>query len=292
MQKRCEPSHPYPCVLPHAHGPAHLTRLARHCVRDAFAVRVPLAGHLPSTTSATASAALFAGFAGTTCPSDFPSSCISGVPPQRSLSGPPHDQRDGRAWDLPVLAHKDSVHAQVLRPRGVRRRLAITPPTMWPSACGDGVGTPIDLISRLNSPACTYPYQRFADALTERPAHDSGPPWIATPSMSGVLIPFLMPVYPGAPPRRSSANAAQGGLTPAPERPTPEGQIFAVGTALAGGPPHRSQRAELPHWAPASGASVEAHGGVGVHDAGGREPSGGEAVHPRPVQTAALAAAP
>ncbi len=28
----------------------------------------------------------------------------------------------------------------------------------------------------------------------------------------------------------------------------------AVGTALAGGPPHRSQRAGLPHWAPASGA--------------------------------------
>src|SRR6266516_3881809 len=28
--------------------------------------------------------------------------------------------------------------------------------------------------------------------------HDWGPPWIATPSMSGVLIPFLMPVYPGA----------------------------------------------------------------------------------------------
>src|SRR4029453_6895233 len=30
------------------------------------------------------------------------------------------------------------------------------------------------------------------------PTHDLGPPWIATPSMSGVLIPFLMPVYPGA----------------------------------------------------------------------------------------------
>ena len=28
----------------------------------------------------------------------------------------------------------------------------------------------------------------------------------------------------------------------------------AVGTALAGGPPHRSQRAGLPHWAPTSGA--------------------------------------
>src|SRR6266508_4219006 len=28
--------------------------------------------------------------------------------------------------------------------------------------------------------------------------HDLGPSWIATPSMSGVLIPFLMPVHPGA----------------------------------------------------------------------------------------------
>ncbi len=100
--------------------------------------------------------------------------------------------------------------------------------------------------------------------------------------MLGVLIPFLLPVYPGAPPRRSSANAAQGGLTPAPERPTPEGQNFAVGTALAGGPPHRSQRAGLPHWAPASGTSVETHLWMGVHDAGGGEPPGGEAVHAAP----------
>jgi hypothetical protein len=28
---------------------------------------------------------------------------------------------------------------------------------------------------------------------------------------------------------------------------------MAVGTALTGGPPHRSQRAGLPHWAPALG---------------------------------------
>ena len=33
------------------------------------------------------------------------------------------------------------------------------------------------------------------------------------------------------------------------------GQV-AVGTALSGRPPHRSQRAELPHWAPASGANA------------------------------------
>ena len=31
----------------------------------------------------------------------------------------------------------------------------------------------------------------------------------------------------------------------------------AVGTALSGGPPHRSQRAELPHWAPGSGPASD-----------------------------------
>ena len=30
-------------------------------------------------------------------------------------------------------------------------------------------------------------------------------------------------------------------------------EVVAVGTALAGGPPRRSQRAELPHWAPTMG---------------------------------------
>ena len=58
------------------------------------------------------------------------------------------------------------MHAQVLRPRGVRRQLAIALPAMLPSAYYNGVGTPEHLISRLNSPACTYPCQRFAGALT------------------------------------------------------------------------------------------------------------------------------
>src|SRR6266540_5203100 len=40
--------------------------------------------------------------------------------------------------------------------------------------------------------------------------------------------------------------------------PTDVGVQVAVGTALAGGPPHRSQRAGLPHWAPASGPGGEA----------------------------------
>lgn len=42
----------------------------------------------------------------------------------------------------------------------------IAPSAVWPSTLSDGVGTPITLISRLNSPACTYRYRRFACALT------------------------------------------------------------------------------------------------------------------------------
>ena len=41
----------------------------------------------------------------------------------------------------------------------------ITPSPMLPSALFNSVGTPITLISRLNSPACTYPCQRFAVIL-------------------------------------------------------------------------------------------------------------------------------
>ncbi len=42
----------------------------------------------------------------------------------------------------------------------------ITPSLMLPSAYLNGVGSPDYAISRLNSPACTYPCQRFACSLT------------------------------------------------------------------------------------------------------------------------------
>jgi hypothetical protein len=41
---------------------------------------------------------------------------------------------------------------------------------MLPSVSLNDVGTPKPLISRLNSPACTYPYQRFANAPTDTSA--------------------------------------------------------------------------------------------------------------------------
>jgi hypothetical protein len=56
------------------------------------------------------------------------------------------------------------------RPRGVHQQLAIALPAMSPSAFRDGVDTPNPLISRLTNPACTYPCQRFTDALTNASA--------------------------------------------------------------------------------------------------------------------------
>jgi len=46
----------------------------------------------------------------------------------------------------------------------------VTPPAVLPSAFLDNVGTPISLISRLNSPAYTYPCERFAHVLTNADA--------------------------------------------------------------------------------------------------------------------------
>jgi hypothetical protein len=72
----------------------------------------------------------------------------------------------------------------------------------------------------------------------------------------------------------------------------PAASGVAVGTALAGGPPHRSQRAELPHWAPASGSGCEAHVRVGMHRPDFRKPSSCVPVHPFPVDPSALASPP
>ena len=65
-----------------AHGPAHCDApIPALCPGRVLLAVFPLAGGLSSTDSATAAAALFAGFAGTTPPSDFPRSFISGLPP-------------------------------------------------------------------------------------------------------------------------------------------------------------------------------------------------------------------
>src|SRR5215207_4200305 len=79
--------------------------------------------------------------------------------------------------------------------------------------------------------------------------------------------------------------------SPAGSGPPRASPVIAVGTALAGGPPHRSQRALLTHWAPALGTNAKTHVGEGMRHAGGRQPSSREAVHALPTDPRALAAA-
>jgi hypothetical protein len=72
-----------------------------------------------------------------------------------------------RSCSQPVLAHGDSVHAQVLRPRGVHQRLTNSAASDVAFRVSAPRRHPETLISRLNSPACTYPCQRFTHALTD-----------------------------------------------------------------------------------------------------------------------------
>ena len=69
--------------------------------------------------------------------------------------------------------------------------------------------------------------------------------------------------------------------------------MVAVGTIRvdtdANRPPHRSQRAELPHWALISGSNSKARLRPGLDNAGRGKPSINEAIHARPVEPPALA---
>ena len=89
------------------------------------------------------------------------------------------------------------MHAWGLRLRRVLRVLAMAHPSMLPSAMLNGVGTPVAIISQLNTlPACA-PVN--ASMATSRLAtHDSGPGWIATPFLYDSFIHNSTPVYPGA----------------------------------------------------------------------------------------------
>jgi hypothetical protein len=72
------------------------------------------------------------------------------------------------------------MHARGLRLRGVLRALALTLPSVLPSAMLNDVGTPVAIISQLNTlPACA-PVNASMAAL-RLVTHDSGSGWFATP---------------------------------------------------------------------------------------------------------------
>ena len=67
---------------------------------------------------------------------------------------------------------------------------------------------------------------------------------------------------PAFEPRRPRAKSPAGRASRGGERRI--NNAFAVGTALTGGPPHRSQRALLTHWAPISGHDAQSLFGIRV----------------------------
>jgi hypothetical protein len=89
------------------------------------------------------------------------------------------------------------MHARGLRLRGVRRVLAVTHPSVLPSAMLNDVGTPVAIISQLHTlPA--LPPVNTSMAASRPTTHDSRPGWLATPFLYDSFIHNSTPVYPGA----------------------------------------------------------------------------------------------
>jgi hypothetical protein len=87
------------------------------------------------------------------------------------------------------------MHAWGLRLRRVLRVLAMAHPSMLPSAMLNGVGTPVAIISQLNTlPACAP--VNASMAASRLATHDSGPGWIATPFLYDSFIHNSTPVAP------------------------------------------------------------------------------------------------
>ena len=89
------------------------------------------------------------------------------------------------------------MHAWGLRLRGVLRALAIAHPSVLPSAMRNDVGTPVAIISQLNTlPACAS--VNASMAALRLVMHDSRSGWLAKPFLYDSSIHYSTPVYPGA----------------------------------------------------------------------------------------------
>lgn len=89
------------------------------------------------------------------------------------------------------------MHAWGLRLRRVLRMLAVTHPSVLPSATWYNVGTLIAIISQLNTQPALPPVNASL-AASRLAMHDSGPGWLAKPFLYDSSIHYSMPVYPGA----------------------------------------------------------------------------------------------
>ena len=155
---------------------------ARLCVRCVLCWSAfPLVPGLGSANSAAGRPALFIGFIATMPESDFSGSCISGFG-----SSPP--ATDHPATTAPMADPEISRFPRKERPYMPGSKTTPGPagtrndaPASFAFRGVNNVGTRVSNAFAAQWLAYTLPYRRFADT-SRRPAHGSGPMWIATPS--------------------------------------------------------------------------------------------------------------
>jgi hypothetical protein len=233
-------------MMPGEHGPA-VPELARRmtacsCDRDPARALVPVLTAMPD----------------------------GGIPLGDILAGSGYAHRDAEAWAIP-LRHAGAQLVQDLHPadrgpRGTHHGAIIANGNLYCPA------TPRQLLGLGPLARDATPDQAAGhDAQTAETARyklgkitsddEDGYHRVMCPAVTGKI---RCPLRPASmtldrnrpeiltPPEHPPACCAQQTITVPPQ--VAAKTRVAVGTALAGGPPHRSQRAGLPHWAPTSGA--------------------------------------
>lgn len=152
----------------------------------------PLARPLPSTASAPFCPDLFGGFFGTMSLSDFPASFIDAVRPL-AFSSRPGSPSSGRCRDLPCPVQRDSHMPRLFDRVGgsTASRYRQYPFCLLHPRTASASQI---VVFAAQSPRPVLPRQRFTWP-SRASAHDSGPSWVATPSMSDSFIPFSLPIF-------------------------------------------------------------------------------------------------
>ena len=168
-------------MLLHAHDPTRLTRLVRHCVRDVVGRPcsprpAPFPPPPPQPVSRPCSAASQV-LRGCQTSHARPS---QGYGLGLTCAARPAINRPG-GHGISRFSRMETPYMRRVSDRaGSAGGSRITPPTVWPSARYDSVGTPNSLISRLNTGPARTPVNA-SPAPLQTPTHDSGPSWVATP---------------------------------------------------------------------------------------------------------------
>jgi hypothetical protein len=106
------------------------------------------------------------------------------------------------------------------------------------------------------------------------------------PEEAAIVWEAIMSAAYGTPPASADSEASAEAFVEA------DPAHVAVGTALSGRPPHRSERAELPHSAPTSGHGVKPVPRPRMTDSWTRKPALLQSVDLRPQVRVRLAATP